>query len=312
MIARLTRLSVSRGTKMLVCFATVYLFWGSSYAATRIGVLRLPPFLFAGIRFVIGGLLLLGVARLLGARLKLNRRELKHVLVMALCAVVISNGCNVWGVQRVNSNQAALLNASCAFWIAIFGMYGARAQPLSARLVFGLVTGFIGTALVISPAIESLDPTLWPQIVILVGCIGWSAGTIYLRNARSTLDLLSFTGLQMIIGGLMLLVPALLLGQANAWRWSAAGVGALAYMVIFSACLGYTAYAWLANHVSPAQVGTYAFVNPAVAAVVGWAVLDERFGAAQWLGMIVILAGVALVTWPTGKQAMRAPVEPSG
>ena len=152
----------------------------------------------------------------------------------------------------------------------------------------------VGTAMKPYP----LGSSLVPQLAILLGCLGWAVGTAYLRNVETHLGLLTFTGLQMFIGGLMLFVPATLAGDFAAWHWSPAGVGALFYLMVFNSLLAYTAYAWLSKHATPGQIGSYGLVNPAVATLLGWLVLDERLSVAQWIGTIVILAGVLMVTWP--------------
>lgn len=304
--------------RLLLCLAIVYLVWGSSYLATSIGVHALPPFLFGGFRFVVGGLLLYAVARAMGrGRVTLDALEWRHLFVVGTCSVLLSNGFNVWGMQWVASHQSALLNASAAFWIALLGMFGARAHPLSAMVWAGLLLGFGGVALIVWPdaargvpeavANPALGPPplhpLVPDLGILVGCFGWALGTIYMRNANIRLDILSFTGLQMFVGGLMLTAIGFARGEWAQWTWSAPGLVSMAYLTIFSSCIAYTAYAWLSQNAPPAQVGTYGFVNPAIATFLGWAVLDERLGLAQIVGMIVILAGVLLVTWPGTKAA---------
>jgi drug/metabolite transporter (DMT)-like permease len=309
--------------KLVLCFAIVYLVWGSTYLATKIGVHELPPFLFGAVRFIGSGLALWLFARALGrGPARVPPGEWKHLVVVGFCTVLVSNGCNVWGVQWVPSNQAALLNVSASFWIVILGMYGRRAHAVSRRVGIGLAIGLAGTLLVLWPDARAHVATqaagalgasigtsasaargassspLFASLVILLGCVGWAAGTIYMRNVRTSLDVLSFTGLQMLCGGLMMLVPALLGGEVALWRWTAPGMAALAYMMVFSSLLAYTAYAWLSVNTTPAQVGTYGFVNPAIATLLGWFALGETLSPARAVGMVVILAGVVLVNWP--------------
>lgn len=285
-------------SRLIFCFAVVYLVWGSSYLATKLGVQDLPPMLFAGIRFVIAGAGMWLFARSRGARLPRERAQWRHLLIMAFLAVVISNGFNVWGLQWVPSGQAALLNVSVAFWIPIFGLYGARAHAIGARVGFGLLLGFLGTMLIVWPEAGPTTDHLVPQLGILVGCVGWAASAAYLRNAEIKLDILSFTALQMIIGGLMLTAYGAVLGEFSRWTWTFMGIGTMVYLTIFSSCLAYTAFAWLAQHTTPSRVATYAYVNPLVATLLGWIVLDELLTGTQLIGMVVIIAGVLLVNWP--------------
>lgn len=295
----------SRRTKLVVSFAIIYLIWGSSYLMTKIGVSQLPPFAFGAVRFMTGGLLLFSVARVLargqGQSLlpKMSADDWRAIGIVGCCAVFLSNGAALWGLQYLPSNVAALLNVSSSFWIPVLGMFGARGQPISSRMALGLVAGFAGTSFIVWPGSEAAAAvTIWPSLALLFGCFCWSAGTIHIRNTNPTLDLMTFTALQMFCGGLMLLVPALLGGDFSRWSWQGEGLLALAYMTIASSCIAYTAFAWLSVNVTPAQLATYGFVNPAVALLLGWWVLDERLGNLQLLGTAVILAGTVLVNWP--------------
>ncbi len=302
---------------LLLCFAIVYVVWGSTYLVTAVGVRAMPPFLFGALRFLLGGLLLFAVARSLRSYRSPQTRadwraEWRQVLLVGAMAVLVSNGCNAWGLQYVPSNQGALLNATVAFWVTLFGLFGARAHR-PARLAWaGLTIGLAGTALILLPRAPTgaTPPSPWgpliPEVVILLGCMGWSLGTVLQRNQRSSFDLLSFTALQQVAGGLMLLAIGLAAGEfGGAWQWSTEAAWAVVYLAVVSSCIAYTAYAWLTQNATPAQVGTYALVNPAIATLLGWAVLDERLVATQWVGMAVILAGVLLVNWP-GMTRLRA------
>ncbi len=285
---------------LVLCLATVYLVWGTSYIATRVGVLHLPPLLFAGVRFILGGALLTAVALWRGFRPAQLAGQWKHLLVLSFIAVAISNGLQSWALQWVPSHTSALLNASCALWIVVFGLFGARAHHPGLRAIIGLVVGFAGTALLMWPAGGSVtgDALFIPQLVTLLACVVWSLGTIYMRNHSIDVDLFALIGLQMLLGGVWMALVGLARGEAALWHWSMQGALALAFLVIFSCCFAYTAYGWLARHATPAQVGTYSYVNPAIAAVAGYLILDEKLSAMQIAGAVVILAGVLMINWP--------------
>ncbi|MEO8307004.1 MAG: EamA family transporter [Pseudomonadota bacterium] len=293
---------------LVLSLATVYLVWGTSYLATRVGVLHLPPLLFAGVRFLISGVLLMGVAFWRGFSIRQLDGHWGHLLMMSLLGVSVCNGLQVWAMQWVPSHTGALLNASSALWIVIFGLFGARSHRPETRAIAGLVIGFIGTVLLVwpahqftgaaAPAVATVTP-LVPQLVILLACIVWSLGTIYMRNHSVKMDIFTMLGVQMLMGGLMLAVAGLLHGELHDWNWSRPGLLSLAYLVVFSSCFAYVAYAWLARHATPAVVGTYSYVNPALAALVGYVGLGERLTALQAAGALVILAGVLLINWPT-------------
>jgi drug/metabolite transporter (DMT)-like permease len=136
------------------------------------------------------------------------------------------------------------------------------------------------------------------QLLILVAVFIWSATTVYIRNVHSKLDLLSFSALQMLLGGVMMTVTGLAMGEAAEWHWSSKGMIAMAYLTVASSCVAYTAFSWLARNTTPAMAGTYSYVNPAIAALLGWWFLGEVLGANQIIGMAIMFAGVALVSWP--------------
>ena len=285
--------------KLIVCFATVYLVWGSTYLVASIGVHALPPFLFGGIRFIVAGILLGLTTLALGNRFKLDATEWRHMILVALGNVVIANGGTNIAMQHIASNQTAILNASAALWIALLATRGRRAHAIDRRTLIGLVIGFAGTALIIWPAGGSLQTSHFGmQLLILVAVFAWSASTVYIRNVHSKLDVLSFTAIQMLLGGLMLTSLGFATGEAAEWHWSKDGLLAMAYLTLLSSCLAYTAFAWLARNTTPALVGTYSYVNPAIAAVLGWWFLDEKLGVNQLAGMAVMFLGVALVSWP--------------
>lgn len=285
---------------LVLCLLTVYLVWGTSYIATRVGVLHLPPLLFAGVRFMLGGALLTAVAFWRGFRLSQLQGQWKHLLVLSFIAVAISNALQSWALQWVPSHTSALLNASCALWIVVFGLFGKRAHHPGLRAIIGLVVGFAGTTLLMWPESGSItgDALFIPQVVTLLACVVWSLGTIYMRNHSIEVDLFALIGLQMLLGGVWMALAGLARGELSAWQWSREGALALIFLVIFSCCFAYTAYGWLARHATPAQVGTYSYVNPAIAAVAGYLILDEQLSAMQITGAVVILAGVLMINWP--------------
>lgn len=295
---------------LVLCLAAVYLIWGTSYMATRVGVLHLPPLLFAGSRFLISGTVLMSVALWRGFSPAQLKGQWHHVVVMSFLGIAFCNGLQVWAMQWVPSNTSALLNASCALWIVVFGLFGARAHRPTAREIFGLAIGFAGTALLIAPTAgpaSAASTPLLPQLAMLLACVIWSLGTIYMRNHSLQLDLFALMGLQMLLGGLWMVMAGMLSGEADQWTWSRTGLMALAYLVLFSACLAYLAYGWLARHATPAQVGTYSYVNPALASVVGYVGLGERMTGMQAVGAAVILGGVLMVNWPRATGAEAAP-----
>jgi drug/metabolite transporter (DMT)-like permease len=287
--------------RIAVALAVVYLVWGSTYLATKVMVSEEPPLLAAGLRFTLAGLLLGAFAWWQSGPPRLTRPELKHVAIVAIGSVVVSNGCHVLAMQHVASNVSALLNSTPALIITWLGTFGPRASPLTASVRTGLAFGFIGVFLVLAPGLTgSASGSLGWQLVILVGCVGWSLATDYFRNATIVNTPTMFLALQMLAGGAALLTIASLTGQPLHMRWTPAGTAAFLWLTVMSSCLAYSAYLFLTIHTTPVIVGSYGYVNTGIAALLGWLVLDETLGVAQVAGMAVILVAIALVTGYAG------------
>jgi drug/metabolite transporter (DMT)-like permease len=285
--------------RIVAAFIAVYLLWGSSYLATRVGVLQFPPFLFGGIRFVTAGLIMLAIARLNVVRVLPTGREWRDLLVLALTGFVCANGVGVWTMQYVASNQAALLNTTAPCWIVLLGTLGAHAHRPGRRALLGLLLGFSGALLLLLPAAigRGTASPLLPQLIIVGGCLAWAVSTIYLRNMGTGLSVLPLIGWQMLLGGIGLAAIGLASQELPRWHWSTLGALALVFQILLASCIGHTCYAWLARRVSPSQLGTYAYVNPVIATLLGWLLLGERLVAVQVAGMVIALSGVALISW---------------
>ncbi len=290
-------------TKLVLCLATVYLVWGSSFLFSKIAVTHLPAALFSGVRFITAGTVLALIARYgSGAAWPAARGEWRHVFILGLFMVFVSNGLNIWAIRFIPTNQSALLNGTAAFWIAGLGMFGPRGHKPTRRALAGLAIGFLGTALMLLPKGPVGGLPMAAQSAALGGCLAWSLGTLYCRSADSKLRPLMATAFQMLIGGAMLLGLGLANGDAGRWTLDAAGLTSLLYLTVCSSCLAYSAYAWLTLNTTPTLIGTYSYVNPAIAALLGWQFLDEQLSPVQMAGAAVIIVGVLMLTLPGGSR----------
>lgn len=288
---------VSDRFRIAGAFAIVYIVWGSTYLGIRIAVHDLPPGLMAGVRFVLAGLIMLSVGVALGKRGPATRHDWIASLVMAVALVLLGNGLVTWGEQWVESNQAALLITTGAIWTAWLGTFGAKAQPVSGREKTGIAIGLVGAALLLWPKSGLQMDYLAGQLAILGAPIAWSLGTIYSRTYPAHMSPIMFAGLQMLLGGLMLIGYGLLAGELPRWQWTFNGIAAMLYLTIFGSCIAYGTYVWLIQHTTPARLGTIAYVNPVVAVLLGWLVLDESLQGPRLAGAVVILVGVTMITW---------------
>jgi len=288
--------SRQRALTIVACFAILYFVWGSTYVVNKLGLHSLPPLLLGGARFTLAGLIMVSLALASRARLARSRAEWRDVLVMGVGGIALSNSINLWALQYVAANQSALINASSALWIAALGTMGPKGLPVSGRARVALAIGFAGVALILWPKGGLLSTANWAELAILCGCLIWAVCTMYYRHMEHRLTTFMFLGLQMLSGGVAMLLGGFAFGEASRWIWSGFGLFALGYLTLFGSCLAYWAFAFLARNTTPARLGTYSYVNPAVACLLAWVFLGETISALQVTGMAVMLIGVLLVT----------------
>ena len=293
-----------RKLALVLAFATVYLVWGSTYLAIRVGVGSLPPALLAGSRFVCAGLLLLALALLPGGRLPRSRRDWLIVSLTGSLMLVGGNGLVTWAEQSVPSNQAALLVATSALWMAALGTLGAGGDRLGAGAVAGLLIGFAGVALLVHDGLDAGAARPAAYLALLAAALFWAMGSVLSRRFPMSCAPLVSAALQTLIAGALLCLIGWANGEAPRWQSSGDGFEALLYLIVFGSCIAYAAYYWLVHQVTPAQLGTYAYVNPAVAVLLGWWLLDEILSPIQVAGTLVILCGVVWVS--LAAQSQRA------
>jgi drug/metabolite transporter (DMT)-like permease len=193
-----------------------------------------------------------------------------------------------------------LLNGTSAFWISGLGVFGRRGHPLTRWALLGLIIGFIGALLMLVPKGPVFSQGSLAQLGVLAACASWSLGTLYYRSIDTPLNSIMFMALQMLMGGLMLLGLAYGRGDSMHWPPNAPGLIALCYLTFLSSGLAYTAYGWLTMNTTPALISTYSYVNPAIAALLGWLILHEHLSALQLAGMAVIIIGMCILTLPGG------------
>jgi drug/metabolite transporter (DMT)-like permease len=297
-----------RRLAVLGAFAVVYVVWGSTYLAIRLGLETLPPFLMAGVRFVIAGSLMAGWAVARGAG-RPGWRHWRSAGITGVLLLAVGNGGVTWAEQSIPSGLTALLVASEPLWLVLvaWGWYGGLRPGVrtAAGLALGLASvgmlirtggGAEGGALVATGATGGM---LVGSLAVLVSCVAWAFGSLSLRDAERPDSGVLFTGMQMLVGGIVLVGLGLVCGEAHRVDLEAVtstSVLSVVYLIVFGSILAYSAYTWLIDRVSPAMLSTYAYVNPVVAVLLGWAVAREPITPAAWVAMTVIVASVALVS----------------
>ncbi|HEY4128868.1 MAG TPA: EamA family transporter [Gammaproteobacteria bacterium] len=291
--------------QFILAFAIVYIVWGSTYLAIRIGVADLPPALLAGARNTSAAVVLMLIAWQRTGMAPWRSPDWKIAVPVGLAMIALANGFTTWGEDWVPSNQAALISVCSALFTAWFGTFGPRGHALSVRAKTGLAIGFVGALLLLMPGHGFSFQHLGAQLLILISTASWAGGAMWGRHKQPTTPPLMLASMQMLTGGVALLIVGFATGEASQWQWTFKGVGAVVYLAVFGSCLSYTTYIWLVRKVTPDKLSTIAYVNPLVAVILGWVVLGETLNGWQVGGMFVLLFGVLLINTRAGSFAKQ-------
>ncbi len=289
--------------KILLAFAIIYFVWGSTFFAIRVGVSELPPFLFCTTRFLAAGLLVYLWALAHRERGPTARQWLSAFL-LAFLIFVVDYGLLFWAEQRVPSGIAAVILATIPGFMALSEILILRTQKLTLRLAVALFAGISGVAVLVSPShlLGNLGGAAIDKagaVALIIGAIGWSVASALSRKLPLPSSKVMSSGAQMLAGGIMLAAVAALRGEGRGLHLSAVSGSAwvaLLYLVFAGSIAGFTAYVWLLHHESPTRVGTYAYVNPVVAVVLGYWLGGEPVGIRTVVGGLFVLASVVAIT----------------
>jgi drug/metabolite transporter (DMT)-like permease len=286
--------------KTLGAFAIIYFVWGSTFLAIRIGVHEVPPFLLAALRFLVAGIVMFGWAIARGERSP-TRREWASVFVVALLIFVFDYGLLFWAEQRVPSGLAAVMMATIPAFTAVAEVGLLRTQQMTARLAVALLIGLAGVGVLLSRTLNlggaPIDPA--GAIALVVASMSWSLASVLNRKLPLPASRPLNSGAQMLAGGVLLSVAAATLGEFHSFSPSNVSAGAwlaLLYLIVAGSIVAFTAWLWLIHHESPTKVGTYAYVNPVVAVVIGYFLGNEEIGLRTAVGTLLVLFSVILIT----------------
>ena len=287
---------------VLAAFAAVYFIWGSTYLGIRFAIETIPPFSMAALRFLSAGAILFGWSTWRGA----GRPPWAHgrsALVVGTLLLVSGNGLLSWAEQFIPSGVAALIVGTVPVWMVLLDALRPEGSRPGAAVVLGLVLGMAGIAILIGPAELGGSPVDIPgALAVCVAAFSWALGSIYSRSAPQSSSTLQNVGMQMLLGGVLLLCVALALGErVEPALISARSAWALVYLSLIGGVVSYSAYVWLLKVSTPAKVSTYAYVNPVVAVLLGWALAGEPLTPRVFLATAAVVSAVVLIT--TRRQA---------
>ena len=292
--------SQPRAWKVLLAFAIIYFVWGSTFLAIRVGVREVPPFLLAGMRFLVAGIVLYGWMRARGTPSP-SAREWGAASFLAVLIFVLDYGLLFWAERRVPSGIAAVMMATIPVFMALAEIVFLRTQRLTLRLGVALLVGIGGVAILVGRSMSMGEAPIDTAgaCALIVAAISWSVAASLSRRMPLPAAKAMSSGAQMLAGGVLLTLTAALLGEFRGFHAQAVSLGAwlaLAYLIVAGSIVGFTAYVWLIHHESPTKVGTYAYVNPVVAVLVGYFLGGEAIGPRTIVGTLLVLVSVVVIT----------------
>jgi drug/metabolite transporter (DMT)-like permease len=289
----------SRGA-ILLAFATIYIVWGSTYLGIRVAVETMPPFLMAGMRFAVAGTLIFTFLKAKGAAWP-TLSQWKHQAVIGIFLLLGGNAVVSWSEQRTPSGITSLiLGASPLFMVLLDWIRPGGKRP-TVGLIIGVGVGIAGIALLLGP--EAIPAGYRPPMVDVLALIGaslsWWIGSLYSKHVSTGTPLLMASAMQMVCGSISMLLVGLSLGEGSALRFAAISPRswiAFSYLIVAGSVVAFPVYVWLLEHSTPAKVSTYAYVNPVIAVVLGWAILGEPMNLRILVAAAVIVGAVAIIT----------------
>ncbi|MDH5835298.1 drug/metabolite exporter YedA [Luteimonas kalidii] len=288
-----------------LALASVYLVWGSTYLAIRFALEGgWPPLLMGGVRFLACGVALYAVLRWRGMAAP-TRIQWRNAAFVGVLLLGVGNGLVCVAEQTVSSGLAAVAVASMPLWMAVFAML--RGEHPGRMEWLGLGVGFVGVAWLNAGSSLAASPA--GLVALLVAAIAWAYGSVWSRGrGRDLPSPFMSAAAQMLCGGAAMLVVGLVIGERFADWPTPQGMLSVGYLATVGSLIGFSAYIWLLQHVRPALAGSYAYVNPVIAVLLGAWLAGERFGAHELGAMAVVLAGVVAISLARARKAAPAPL----
>jgi drug/metabolite transporter (DMT)-like permease len=289
--------------RVWAALGTIYVVWGSTFLAIAVVVRDLPPFLSMALRHLVaGGLLFAWVWWRRRGDLRLGPKQWAAAVVFGGLLFLVGHGGLAWAQQDVPSGIAALIVGTIPFWFAVLAWI-AFGERLGGRALLGLALGFAGLALLVDPSGEEGAEPIGAAVIAL-GAFAWAAGSVWSRRLPLPEDTLLSAAMGMLMGGTLLAVVSAVTGELDDAHFTSEALAATAYMVVVGSLIGFSAYVWLLKVAPASTVSTYAYVNPVIAVLLGWAFNDEVITGRTLLAGAAIVVGVALMV---GRKVERAP-----
>jgi len=300
MVAAVKRTLKLPGAKLVAAFASVYIVWGSTYLAIRFAIETIPTFLMAGTRFIVSGILVYTYLRMRG-RAKPSFKEWKIESFIGLLLLAMANGSVVMAEHTVPSGLAALMVATVSLWMVLLNWFWKGGDKPNLGISSGIIIGFFGLIILVGPQHISDGTNVDPfgAMLLLFASFTWAAGSVYSKTAHHPKSPMISASMQMISGGTFLLIFSALNGEFSNLNMSLLSFKSslsLGYLIFFGSIIGFGSYVYILRHASPAHVSTYAYVNPVIAVLLGWAIADETVDERILIAATLIIFSVILIT----------------
>jgi len=282
---------------IVLAFFAIYVIWGSTYLLNKISVSELPPFFLASIRFVMAGLLIFVICKILNISLAISKEQLLNTSIAGFLFLTFGNGVEVWALKYVDSGFAAL-EISAQPLVVLLLMRILQGKKIQTMSMIGVIFGIVGIFLLVSQKqIITKEGTLLGVIMIFLCMLSWGYGSLFVGKANLPSNYFVNTGYQMLTGGLMLLLSSLIFGEewVSPISWSPKVQYAMLILIVFGSILAFTSFNYLLKVVSPEKVATSTYVNPIIALLLGWYFLNEEITTQSIIAAIVLLTGVYFI-----------------
>ena len=282
---------------IIVSFFAVYVIWGSTYVFNKIAVTELPPFFLASMRFIAAGLLIMLISKILNFQLAITKKQFLNSLIAGFLFLVYGNGVFVWALKYVDSGFAALLASTQPLFVLLLMRLIDR-KPMQKKSIIGVLLGLIGMYLLVSQQeITSSEGTVLGVFMIFTCVFSWSYGSVFVSKADLPKNFFVSTGYQMLTAGFMLLIGSIIFKETwvSPLTWSTEVQLSMLFLVSFGGIAVFTAFNYLLKNVSTEKVATSAYINPIIAMLLGWYILDERLSLQSIIASVILLTGVYFI-----------------
>lgn len=280
-----------------IALAAICIIWGTTYLVLRVGVMHIPPFLFVGIRQVVAGALLIAFL-LITKKVKIpGLRYLYHQAVAGFFLITFGNGLVAWAEMEIPSGIAAVICSMVPVIVILINLMGNKEERPNVPIIVGTALGFLGIAMIFGEDLNELTKPgyLFGILLIFIAVVSWAGGSVWIKKHNQQTNLFLNAGLQMFFGGLWSLIISVSFEDVTGFQWSTEAIYALIYLTLIGSLVAYSCYSYALRKLPMTIVSLYAYINPIVAVILGWVILDEKLNPTMVIAMLLTVAGIYIV-----------------